>query len=86
MGRLLDRLVKGSPAYSVRREAEGFVLVGRPDRLDEFSDLVRRVTDDGAEEFAVFPTTDSDHRYCEAFILPLDGAPAASDRRPPSAS
>lgn len=40
MGRLLDSLLESSSAYRVVREADG-MLIGDPDHLDEFSDLVR---------------------------------------------
>ena len=41
MGRLLDSLLESSSAYRVVREADVFMLIGDPDHLDEFSDLVR---------------------------------------------
>ena len=78
MGRLLDRLIQGSPAYEVKPENDGFSLVGKPDRLDEFSDLVREAVDHAGEEFVVFPTSDGGHRYSRMFVVPLDGDRAPS--------
>ena len=73
MGRLLDKLIRGSPAYEVKAENDGFSLVGKPDRLDEFNDLVREAVDHAGEEFVVFPTSDGRHGYSRMFIVPLDG-------------
>ena len=73
MGRLLDKLIRGSPAYEVKAENDGFSLVGKPDRLDEFSDLVREAVDHAGEDFVVFPTSDGGHRYSRMFVVPLDG-------------
>ena len=73
MGKLLDRLIQGSPAYEVKAENDGFSLVGKPDRLDEFNDLVREAVDHAGEEFVVFPTSDGRHGYSRMFIVPLDG-------------
>ncbi len=72
MGRLLDRLIQGSPAYEVKAENDGFSLVGKPDRLDEFSDLVHEAVDHASEDFVVFPTSDGGHRYSRMFVVPLD--------------
>lgn len=73
MGRLLDKLIQGSPAYEVKAENDGFSLVGKPDCLDEFSNLVREAVDHAGEEFVVFPTSDGRHGYSRMFIVPLDG-------------
>ena len=73
MGRLLDKLIQGSPACEVKSETHGFTLVGKPDRLDEFSDLVREAVDHAGEDFVVFPTSDGGHRYSRMFVVPLDG-------------
>ena len=72
MGNLLDRLIQGSMAYEVEAENDGFSLVGKPDRLDEFSDLVREAVDHAGEDFVVFPTSDGRHGYSRMFIVPLD--------------
>ena len=71
MGRLLDRLRAGSPAYAVEDAGEGFVLVAVPDHRDEFSDLVRDLINRNTEEFVVLPVTDGGHGYDRAVILPL---------------
>lgn len=79
MGRLLERLLEGSPTYRVKREADGFMLIGDPEHLDEFSDLVREAADHSGEEFVVFTTTDGRHRYSQMFVMPLDEAVPPSD-------
>ena len=61
------------PACEVKSETDGFSLVGKPDRLDEFSDLVRDAVDHAGEEFVVFPTSEGGHRYSRMFVVPLDG-------------
>ena len=33
MGRLLDRLKRGAPAYDVKVERDGFTLIGKPDHI-----------------------------------------------------
>ena len=73
MGRLLDKLIQGTPACDVRLDEDGFVLVAKPDHIDEFSDLVREAVDHAGEEFLVFPTTEG-HRYTQMFVMPLDAA------------
>lgn len=75
MGRLLDRLLEGSHAYSVKREADGYTLVGQQDCLDEFSDLVREVADHAGNDFIVFTTSDGGHGYSQMFVMPMDDAP-----------
>ena len=72
MGRLLDRLLKGSGAYSIRREADGFTLIGDPRRLDEFSDLVREVSENAGDDLIVFPTSDGRRGYSQMYLMPLD--------------
>lgn len=72
MGRLLDRLLEGSSAYSVKRETGGFMLVGDPDHLDEFSDVVREASDHAGEDFIVFTTSDGHHGYSQMFVMPMD--------------
>lgn len=72
MGRLLDELIQGTPACEVKSEPDGFTLAADyPDRLDEFSDLVREAVDQAGEEFMVFPTSDGGHRYSRMFVIPM---------------
>jgi len=78
MGRLLDSLLESSSAYRVVREADGFMLIGDPDHLDEFSDLVREAAARSGEEFVVFAVSEGGHRYSEMFVMPLDW-PLTSD-------
>lgn len=76
MGRLLDKLIQGTPVCEVKSEADGFALVGKPDRLDEFSDLVREAVDHAGNDFVVFPMSDGHHGYSQMFVMPLsDKAP-----------
>lgn len=72
MGRLLDKLIRGSSAYDVKRDADGFILVGKPGRLDEFSQVVREAAAQSGDEFVVFTTTDGSHRYSQMFVVPFD--------------
>ena len=72
MGQLLDRLIHGSPAFSVKPEGDGFTLVGNLDRLDEFSDLVREAANHAGDDFVVFTTSDGGNRYSQMFVLPFD--------------
>lgn len=72
MGRLLDKLIQGTPACEVKSDTDGFTLVGKPDRLDEFSDLVREAVDHAGEDFVVFPTSDGGCGYSQMFVVPLD--------------
>ena len=74
MGRLLDKLIQGTPACEVKSETDGFTLVGKPDRLDEFSDLVREAVDHAGEDCVVFPMSDGSHGYSQMFVMPLDEA------------
>ncbi len=55
------------------------MLIGDPEHLDEFSDLVREAADHSGEEFVVFTTTDGRHRYSQMFVMPLDEAAPPSD-------
>lgn len=75
MGRLLERLLEGSRAYRVKREADGFMLIGDPDHIDEFSDVVREASDRAGEDFIVFTTTDGHDGYSQMFVMPLDEMP-----------
>lgn len=78
LGRLLDRFPEGSHAYSIKREVDGFTLVGEPDRVDEFSDLVREGSEKAGDDFIVFTTSDGHHGYSQMFVMPLDEAAAIS--------
>ena len=73
MGRLLNRLLEGSHAYRIEREAEGYTLVAEPDCLDEFSDLVREAAATAGVDCLVFPVSEGGHVYSEMLVLPLDG-------------
>lgn len=73
MGQLLDRLLEGSHAYRIEREAEGYTLVAEPDCLDEFSDLVRKAAATAGDDFLVFPVSAGGHVYSEMLVVPLDG-------------
>lgn len=72
MGRLLDKLLKTSPAYDIRQDKDGFVLIGKPGYIDEFSDLVREAAERAGEDFVVFTTSDGRHGYSQMFVMPLD--------------
>jgi len=76
MGKLLDKLIQGTPVWDVKPETGGFTLVGKPDRLAEFSDLVREAVDRAGDDFVVFPVSDGHHGYSQMFVVPLDEAPA----------
>ena len=76
MGRLLDKLVQGTPACVVKPEGDGFTLVGRPERLGEFSELVREAADHAGDDFIVFTTSDGHEGYSQMFVMPLDEPPA----------
>lgn len=73
MGKLLNRLLDGSPAYTVSREDGGFMLVGNADRIAEFSQLVREMADRPNDEFVVFPTCYGSG-YSQVFVCPFDDA------------
>jgi len=76
MGRLLDKLKRGAPAYDVKVERDGFTLIGKPDHIDEFSDIVREAAEQAGEEFVVFTTSDGHQGYSQMFVMPLDdGSP-----------
>ncbi len=76
MGRMLDHLLRQSPVYEVRRDKDGYLLVGKPDHVDAFSDLVRAAADKAGDDFIVFTTSDGRRGYSQMFVMPLD-----SDRR-----
>ena len=77
MGRLLEKLIHGTPACDVKPEKDGFTLVGKPEHLDEFSDLVREAADHAGDDFIVFTTSDGHHGYSQMFVMPMDDAPPA---------
>ncbi len=72
MGRFLNSLLETSPAYQVRRDSDGFLLIGNPRRAAQFNDIVRQATDNAGEDYVAFPISDGDHGYSQMFILPLD--------------
>ena len=76
MGRLLEKLVHGTTAWDVKPEEVGFTLVGKPDFLDEFSDLVREAVNHAGDDFVVFPTKDSGGGYSQMLVVPFDDARA----------
>lgn len=76
MGRMLDRLLSASPAYEIRPEANGYMLIGRSGHTAEFNDLVREAADASGDEFVVFPTSDGSHGYSQMFVMPME-----ADRR-----
>ena len=71
---LLAELLDGSPLYEVQRDGDGFMFVGHPDRLKEFSQIVRRAQDKAGEEYLVFPTPAPKNLYSQMFIVPIEGA------------
>jgi hypothetical protein len=75
MGRLLDKLLETSPAYDIRQDKDGFVLIGKPGHIDEFSDLVREAADHAGEEFVVFTTSNGHQGYSQMFVMPLNEMP-----------
>jgi len=76
MRRLLDKLIQGAPAYDVKVERDGFTLIGKPDHIDEFSDIVREAAEQAGEEFVVFTTSDGHQGYSQMFVMPLDAVDA----------
>lgn len=74
MGRLLDRLRRGTAACVVKDNTDGFTLVAKPGRIDEFSELVREASENAGEEFVVFATSEGHHRYSQMYVLPIQGA------------
>lgn len=56
----------------MRPESDGFTLIGKRDRLDEFSELVREAAAEAGEDFVVFTISDGHHRYSQMFVMPLD--------------
>lgn len=65
-------------AHFTDKDADGFMLIGDPDHLDEFSDLVREAAARSGEEFVAFAVSEGGHRYSEMFVMPLDW-PLTSD-------
>ena len=75
MGRLLDRVLRGSHVYSVRSDAGGFLLVPRPGRRDEFDTFVTRLMDEPAHEFVAFPASEGEGCFSQVFICPVSEEP-----------
>lgn len=74
MGRLLTKLLEDSPAYDLRRDKDGFVLIAKPGHREEFSDLVREAAEHAGDDFIVFTTSDGRQGYSQMFVMPLDEA------------
>lgn len=74
MGRLLERLLQGSHAYRIEREAEGYTLIAEPDSRDEFSALVREAAASAGEDCLVFPVSSGGSQYSEMLVVPLDAS------------
>lgn len=72
MGRLLDKLVEPSPAYDIRRDKDGYVLIGKPGHVNAFNELVRKAAQNAGDEFVVFTTSDGNEGYSQMFVIPLD--------------
>jgi len=71
MGRLLERVTAGSPAYAVERTADGYILVGEAAYREEFSELVRDLLNHQSDELVVLPISDGQAGYESAIILPM---------------
>lgn len=69
MGRLLDTLLSGSPAYRVERDGDDVVLVGREGRRDEFNAVVRDVVAAAGEDYVAFPAPDGKSGYERVFLI-----------------
>lgn len=78
---LLAELLEGSPLYEVRRDGDGFMFVGHPDRLKEFSQIVRRAQDKAGDEYLVFPTSAPRRLYSQMFIVPIGDASLPDETR-----
>jgi len=78
MGRLLDRVLRGSHAYSVRTDAGGFLLLPRPGRRDEFDAFVTRLMDEPPNEFVAFPASEGDGSFSQVFICPISEDPSGT--------
>ena len=76
MGKLLDKLLATHPAYDIERDKDGFVLIAKPDRIDEFSKLVREAIEHAGADFIAFPTSDGAVGYSRMFVVPLDESPS----------
>lgn len=72
MVRLLDKLAQGTPSCTVKQEDNGFTLIGKADRLDEFSELVREASAHSGDDFVVFTTSDGHAGYSRMFVMPLN--------------
>lgn len=75
MRQFLDSLLETSPAYQVRRDSDGFLLIGSPEFAAEFNTVVRQAAHDSGKDFVAFPVSDGERGYSEMFILPLDEMP-----------
>ena len=71
MGKLLDKLKAGDPAYTLEVTGDGYVLVGDTDHRNEFDGLVRELLNRPTDEFVILPVTDGHTGYDRAIILPL---------------
>ena len=71
MGKLIEKIVAGSPAYAVQSSAEGYVLIGESSYRDEFNVFVRELLNRQTEEFVILPVTDGHTGYERAIILPM---------------
>jgi hypothetical protein len=72
---LLSRLRNPSEIHSVEPGGDGFGIIAKPDRLSDFSMLVRDAINDPDPSYAVFATrmTEGTERlYERAYILPFD--------------
>ena len=67
MGQLLTKLLDTSPAYDIRRDKDGFLLIAKPGHTDEFSNLAREAADHAGDDFIVFTTSDGQHGYSLIF-------------------
>ena len=74
MGELLKNLRRGSLFHRVEPDNDGFFLVRTDADPDRFDMMVRELLDHSGESYAVFPSTDPQHRsrYERVFILPID--------------
>ncbi len=71
MGTLLNRLLKVSSDYDIRRDEGGFVLTRAPGHDEAFSALVREAADQAGDDCLIFSTRDG-AGYSQMFVVPLD--------------
>jgi hypothetical protein len=76
---LLAQLLQGSPIYTVEPDSVGYIFVASDNRLQEFSDLVRLVSEKAGDGYMVFPTPVGRGVYSGMYIVPLppDEEPAS---------